>query len=89
MDGYDDLFNANPEAYFDSVAGPLLTDVVGPPLDVLDTFTDGTPIAEAQSQVASGVGGGVHRHFWQRGDVQSFALMLAGGALIHAYLRAD
>lgn len=89
MDGYDDLFSANPNAYFDSVAGPLLTDVVGPPFDVLDTYTDGTPIAEAQSSVASGVGGGRHAHFWQRGDVQSFAIMLAGAALIHAYLRAD
>lgn len=84
----DDMFDANPMAYFDSVAGPLASDVFGPPIDVLDTFSDGTPIAEAQSSVASGVGGGVHKHFWQRGDVQSAAIMLAGAALIHAYLAA-
>ena len=89
MDGYDDLFAPNPEAYFDSVAGPLMTDVVGPPLDVLDTYTDGTPIAEAQAKVANGVGGGgKHTRWWHRGDVQSFAIMLAGAALIHGYLRS-
>ena len=85
---YQDLFDADPQAYFDSVAGPLASDVIGPPLDVLDTYSDGSPIAAAQETVANGVGGGVHKHFWQRGDVQSFAIMLAGAALIHGYLRA-
>lgn len=86
---YDDMFAPDPQAYFDSVAGPLATDVIGPPIDVLDTFTDGTPIAEAQQSVANGIGGGRHKHFWQRGDVQSFAIMVAGAALIHAYLQAE
>lgn len=87
---YDTMFEADPQEYFDSVAGPLLSDIAGPPLDVLDTFTDGTPVAMAQEKVASGVGGGgTHDHFWQRGDVQAFAMTLAGAFLIHAYLRAE
>ena len=86
---YDDMFQADPQAYFDSVAGPLATDVIGPPLDVLDTYTDGTPIAQAQQAVANGVGGGRHKHIWQRGDVQALAMAVAGAALIHAYLQAE
>lgn len=82
----DDLFEPNPDAYFASVAGPLATDIFGPPMDTLDTFTDGTPIAEAGQAISSGVGGGRHRHFWQRGDVQSAAIMIGGAALIHVYL---
>lgn len=85
---YSDMFDPDPQAYFDSVAGPLASDVIGPPLDVLDTYTDGSPIAAAQESVANGVGGGTHKYIWQRGDVQSFAIALAGAALIHAYLRA-
>lgn len=83
---YQDLFDGDPQAYFDSAAGPLLTDVVGPPLDVLDTFTDGSPIAQAQETVASGVGGGVHKYPWQRGDVQALGLAVLGAVLIHGYL---
>lgn len=86
---YDGMFDADPQEYFDSVAGPLASDVIGPPLNVLDTYTDGSPMAASQEAVASGIGGGVHRHFWQRGDVQSFAVMVLGAGLIHAYLRAE
>ena len=86
---YTDMFDADPQAYFDSVAGPLASDVIGPPLDVLDTYTDGTPIAAAQERVANAVGGGVHKHFWQRGDVQAFAIMSAGAVLIHGYLASE
>lgn len=86
MDG--DMFDPNPQAWFDSAAGPLMSDIAGPPLDVLDTFTDGTPIAEAGQAVASGIGGGRHKHFWQRGDVQAAALTFVGAAMIHAYLAA-
>lgn len=84
-----DMFDADPQAYFDSVAGPLASDVIGPPLDVLDTFTDGSPISAAQETVANSVGGGVHKHFWNRGDVQALAIAFAGAALIHGYLRSE
>lgn len=87
MDG--DMFAPDPQAWFDSAAGPLASDIIGPPLDVLDTYTDGTPVAEAQQAVANGVGGGQHKYIWQRGDVQAFAIMVAGAALIHAYLGAE
>ena len=86
---YTDMFDADPQAYFDSVAGPLASDVIGPPLDVLDTYTDGTPIAAAQERVANAVGGGVHKHVWQRGDVQAFAIAFAGAVLIHGYLASE
>lgn len=89
MYGATDMFGADPQEYFDSAAGPLVSDVVGPPLDVLDTYTDGSPLAAAQESVASGVGGGMHKHFWTRGDVQAFAIMVAGAALIHVYLRSE
>lgn len=84
------MFEADPQEYFDSAAGPLLSDIVGPPMDVLDAYTDGTPVAIAQEHIANGVGGGgVHDHFWQRGDVQAFAMLTFGAFLIHGYLRAE
>lgn len=81
----DDMFSPEPYEYFSSVAGPSLNDVAGPPLSVLDVFSDGTPVAEAQARVANSVGGGAHAHWWNRGDVQAFGLTLLGAAMIHAY----
>lgn len=84
----DDLFSPDPIAFFDTASGPLMSDIVGPPLDVLDTYTDGTPIAEAQSSIASAVGGGKHTSFLHRGDVQALAITLVGAFMLHAYLSA-
>ena len=84
----DDLFEADPGLYFDTASGPLISDIVGPPIDVLDTYTDGTPIAEAQSSIASAVGGGKHTSLLHRGDVQALAIMIAGAVMLHAYLSA-
>ena len=85
---YEDMFEPDPNEYFSSVAGPSLTDVVGPPLSVLDTYADGTPIGAAQQAVANSVGDGRHSHWWHRGDVQALGIMLAGALLIHAYATA-
>lgn len=84
----DDMFSPDPMEYFTSAAGPSLSDVAGPPLDVLDTYADGTPVAHAQQAAANGVGGGSHTRFWHRGDVQAAAIMVAGAALIHLYATA-
>ena len=84
----DDLFTPDPMEYFATVAGPSATDVVGPPLSVLDTYPDGTPVGAAQQAIANGVGGGMHTRFWHRGDVQAFAVMVAGAVLIHVYATA-
>lgn len=81
----DDMFSPDADMYFSSVAGPTITDIAGPPLSVLDTFADGTPVAEAQARVANSIGGGAHAHWWCRGDVQAFGLTLLGAAMIHAY----
>lgn len=85
----DDLFEPDPMAYFDTASGPLLSDVVGPPLDVLDTYTDGTPFAQAQSSIASATGtGGVHTNFLHRGDVQALGITILGAIGLHLYLAA-
>lgn len=86
---YEDLFAADPVTYFDTASGPQTTDIYGPPFDVLDTYTDGTPLAEAQSSVASAVGGGKHTSFLHRGDVQSLAGLILGVVMLHAYLQAE
>lgn len=80
----DDMFDPDPYGYFDSVAGPSIDSIAGPSGSVLDTFPDGTPVAEAQSAVANGVGGG-HRYPWQRGDVQAALIMVAGAGLVYLY----
>lgn len=85
---YDDLFSPDPMEYFSTAAGPNATDIVGPPLSVLDTYADGTPVGAAQQAVANGVGGGKHSHWWHRGDVQALGIMVAGAALIHLYATA-
>lgn len=74
--------------YFSTVAGPNATDLVGPPLSVLDTYADGTPIGAAQQTIANSVGAGRHSHWWHRGDVHALAFMVGGAALIHLYATA-
>lgn len=86
---YDDLFAPDPVGFFDTASGPMVGDIVGPPLDVLDTYTDGTPIAEAQSAVASAVGGGKHTSVFHRGDVQALAITVLGAVMLHLYLQAE
>lgn len=85
---YDDLFSPDPMEYFATAAGPSATDVVGPPLSVLDSYADGTPVGAAQSAIASSVGGGKHTHWFHRGDVQALGIMALGGLLIHLYATA-
>lgn len=84
----DDLFSPDPMEYFSSVAGPSINDVAGPPLSVLDSYADGTPIAAAQSSIANAVGGGSHTSWFHRGDVQALAIAVAGAVLIHLYAVA-
>lgn len=84
----DDLFVPDPMEYFATAAGPSVADVAGPPLSVLDTYADGTPIAAAQSAAANAVGGATHSHWWHRGDVQALGIMALGAVLIHLYAVA-
>jgi len=82
-------YNANPNLYFATAAGPDVSDLVGPPLGVLDVYGDGTPMARAASQQASAVGKGAggSTAFYKRADVQSFAILLLGAWMIHRYAR--
>lgn len=84
----DDLFSPDPMEYFTTAAGPSLSQIAGPPLDVLDTYADGTPIATAQAAAANGIGGGQHSTWLHRGDVQALAILAAGAVLIHLYAIA-
>ena len=84
----DDLFTPDPLEYFTTAAGPSVSDVAGPPLSVLDSYADGTPIAAAQSAAANAVGGATHTRWFHRGDVQAFAILAAGAVLIHLYATA-
>ena len=78
--------NPNPNLYFSTAAGPDVSDLVGPPLGVLDVYGDGTPLARAQApSMAHGSGGSTP--FYRRADVQSFAVLLLGAWMIHRYAR--
>ncbi len=78
----------NPNLWFSTAAGPDVSDLVGPPLGVLDVYGDGTPMATSAHAQAVGNGGGGATAFYMRADVQSFAVLLVGLWMIHRYARA-
>ena len=79
-------FDGNPNLFFATAAGPDISDLVGPPLGVLDVYGDGTPMAHA-AHASGGTGGGGSTAFYKRADVQSFAALLLGLWMIHRYAR--
>ena len=43
-----DDFGADPEEFFGTAAGPRAVDVIGPRDNILDTYVDGMPVAQAE-----------------------------------------
>ena len=92
---YSDLFDdtqSNPYAFFDTAAGPDTSDIYGPPMNVLDTFLDGTPVAQSEQylQNATPTGGGTFglRGFFSRGDVKSALVFIAGLTMLHLHMNS-
>lgn len=82
-------FNANPELFFSTAAGPDAQDLYGPPLGVLDLYGDGTPVAAAQTAIANSVGGSGGAPLWARADVHALLMLVVGAAMVHAHMEAD
>ena len=82
-------FGPNPYAFFGTAAGPDISDLAGPPGDILDTYVDGTPMEYASSALSNRSGGGpVHTSFLHRGDLHALILTVIGAWMIHRYTRA-
>jgi len=79
----------DPFEFFSTAAGPDMSDLVGPPPDVLDVYPNGTPMASAQSAIANSVGSGPSLGpFWTRTDVKALAVLTLGLFMLHAHMRS-
>ncbi len=76
-------YGADAARYFSTAAGPDVSEIFGPPGNVLDVYADGSPIAGAEQQIARG--SGVTGPFWRRHDVHALAALVVGIFLIHQY----
>jgi len=76
-------YGADAARYFSTAAGPDVSEIYGPPGNVLDVYADGSPIAGAEQQIAQG--GGARGPFWMRQDVHALAALVVGIFLIHQY----
>lgn len=84
-----DLGNPDPMLFFSTAAGPDAMDLYGPPQGTLDLYSDGTPVAAAQTAIANAVGTGTTAPFWRRADVHALLLLVAGAAMVHAHMEAE
>lgn len=91
----DDLFSAtesNPYMFFDTAAGPDTSDIYGPPMNVLDTFLDGSPVAQSeqylQNTTPTGSGSFGLRGLFGRADVRSGLLFIAGLVMLHLHMNS-
>ena len=92
----EDLFDAtqsNPWAFFDTAAGPDTTDIYGPPMNVLDTFLDGSPVAMSEQYLQNqtpGVGSGSFSlsGLFGRADVRAFITLGLGLAMLHLHMNS-
>lgn len=92
---FNDLFEdtmSNPYAYFDTAAGPDTSDIYGPPMNVLDTFLDGTPVAHSEQylQNATPQGSGTFglRGLFARGDVHAALVFALGLTMLHLHMNS-
>lgn len=82
-----DFAYADPMYFFSTAAGPDAQDLYGPPQGALDLYSDGTPMAAAQSAIANGVGSG-GAPLWARADVHALLLMVVGAAMVHFHMES-
>lgn len=82
---------ADPAMFFSTAAGPNAIDIYGPPAGVLDMYSNGVPVSQAQSQMAQGLGdGGVAKTpLLARRDVHAAFFLLLGLWMLHAHARAQ
>lgn len=71
------------DMYFATAAGPDVSDILGPPDNVLDIYADGSPISMSEQTIAAGGPGNLP--FFARGDVHALLLLVAGCVMIHLY----
>ena len=93
----DDLFSAteaNPYAFFDTAAGPDTSDIYGPPMNVLDTFLDGSPVAMSeqylQNQTPGAKGSGTFglSGLFGRADVRAAITLGIGLFMLHMHMNS-
>lgn len=94
---YEDLFNStesNPYAFFDTAAGPDTTDLYGPPMSVLDTFLDGSPVAMSEQYLQNQTPGAKGSGTWGlsslfgRSDVRSALVLGLGLFMLHMHMNS-
>lgn len=88
-----DLYAAtesNPYAFFDTAAGPDVSDIYGPPMNALDTFLDGSPVAMSEQylQNQTPMGSGGMSSWLRRPDVHSFIVLAIGLTMLHLHMKA-
>lgn len=92
---FNDLYEdtgSNPYAFFSTAAGPDTSDLYGPPMNVLDTYLDGTPVAQSeqylQNAAPSGSGTFGLRGFFARADVKAALVFAAGVTMLHLHMNS-